>query len=173
MTPKLTGLVMDGENLSLVPYYDTKKILSVGYGRNLESNGLSQEEIKFGKIPEYQLKNMEKLVITKELALLMLRNDLEECEYDMKRYFWFNHLDDVRKDILIDMRFNMGMQSLLGFTEFRKALSVRDYIKAAEEMIDSDWYKEVKSRGKIRVMMMRVGRYLTQQELSKIYQSYK
>lgn len=173
MTQRLQELIRGGENLSLKAYYDSKKILTIGIGRNIEKNGLSQEEIIFGNLKEEQLANMEELVITPELALFMFNNDIEECMSSLKQYFWFNHLDDVRKDILIDMCFNMGLTSLLKFVEFKKALSVKDYNKAAAEMIDSVWYGEVKSRARIRVSMMRLGRYLTKQELSKIYQSYR
>jgi GH24 family phage-related lysozyme (muramidase) len=49
---------------------------------------------------------------------------------------------------LVDMAFNMGLTKLKGFVEMRKGLDANDYAKVAKEAKDSDWFKQVKSRGK-------------------------
>ena len=38
-----------------------------------------------------------------------MRNDIKECETDLHTIFDnFEGLDDIRKNVLIDMRFNLG-----------------------------------------------------------------
>ena len=53
------------------------------------------------------------------------------------------------------MAFNLGLTKLNKFKEMRKALMQNDYNKAADEMIDSNWYKQVKTRGPRTVSLMR------------------
>ncbi len=48
--------------------------------------------------------------------------------------------------VLLDMAFNMGVASLLGFKKTIAALREGDWVTASCEMIDSLWYREVKSR---------------------------
>ena len=56
---------------------------------------------------------------------------------------------------IIDMSFNLGLTKLNKFVKMKKALQRNDYNAAADEMIDSNWYKQVKSRGPRMVKIMR------------------
>ena len=47
------------------------------------------------------------------------------------------------------------MTKLNKFVEMKKGLMNNDYNKAADEMVDSNWYKQVKSRGPRMVQVMR------------------
>lgn len=174
MTPYGIELVEEGEGCSLKAYFDTEDILSIGWGRNLETNGLSESEIKFGKLTSYQLANMESLIITQELANLMLKNDIALAEASLKNYDWFIKLDDLRKDIIVDMAFNMGLSTFLKFKDMISYLKVKDYNSVANEMMDSDWYrKDVKARGIILVKIMRTGVPLSKSERAQIYRDWK
>ena len=55
----------------------------------------------------------------------------------------------------IDMSFNLGLTKLNKFVEMKKALQRNDYNAAADEMVDSNWYKQVKTRGPRMVAIMR------------------
>lgn len=108
---------------------------TIGIGRNLEDRGITREE-----------------------ALFLLRNDIEEIESQLnKRYKWFKSLDYVRQKVLIDMAFNLGMGSLAQFKNMIKAIESKDYVKASEEMKDSAWYRQVGTRAERLVRMMRTG----------------
>ena len=56
---------------------------------------------------------------------------------------------------ILDMSFNLGLTKLNKFVEMKKALQANDYQKAADEMVDSNWYKQVKTRGPRMVDIMR------------------
>jgi len=150
------------EGLRLEPYICPAGYWTIGVGRNLESKGLTGAEQKFifGR-DDYSKQEVIELLkkrgITKDEALFLLANDISECIKDLKRFAWFDQLDDVRAKVVIDMRFNLGAA---GFRKFRKmiaALERDDYDTAADEMVDSAWYHQVGTRARRLVEMMRTG----------------
>lgn len=66
-------------------------------------------------------------------------------------------LDSIRKAVLLDMLFNLGLPRLSKFVKFLQALREKDYDRAAEEMRDSKWFRQVGSRGRELVKMMEIG----------------
>ena len=67
------------------------------------------------------------------------------------------NLDPVRRAVLIDMLYNMGLTRVRRFVLMIKALQNEDWELAAEEMVDSRWYRQTKTRAKELVEMMREG----------------
>ena len=150
------------EGLRLEPYICPAGYWTIGVGRNLESKGLTGAEQKFifGR-DDYNKQEVIELLkkrgISKVEALFLLTNDISECIKDLKRFAWFDQLDDVRAKVVIDMRFNLGAG---GFRQFKKmiaCLEVGDYAGASEQMMDSRWYHQVGDRGKRLVKMMYTG----------------
>ena len=66
-------------------------------------------------------------------------------------------LDSVRRAVLIDMLYNMGLTRVRRFVLMIKALQAEDWERAAQEMVDSRWYRQTKTRAKELVGMMREG----------------
>lgn len=120
------------EGYSEKPYKDTKNKLTIGWGRNLEDRGISQDE-----------------------ANLMLSNDIKLCLRQLSDYDWYVQAIPDVKWALIDMCFNMGLPRLLGFKKMIAALKVKDYTKAAIEALDSKWAQDVPERAKDVAMMIR------------------
>ncbi|XP_060556020.1 probable T4-type lysozyme 1 [Ruditapes philippinarum] len=58
------------------------------------------------------------------------------------------------KEIMVNMAFNLGGR-LKGFKNLAKALEERNWTTAADEMKNSKWYGQVKSRGERLVGRMR------------------
>jgi len=56
---------------------------------------------------------------------------------------------------IVDMAFNLGLTKLNKFKKMKAGLMNNDYQTAADEMVDSNWYKQVKSRGPRMVAVMR------------------
>ncbi|MCP3675461.1 MAG: lysozyme, partial [Gammaproteobacteria bacterium] len=87
------------EGLRLKPYHDTVGVLTVGYGHNLEK------------------------VITRDQAEIWLKEDIEAATYDLICAFPIVlELSEVRKRVLINMTFNMGINRLRGFKKMWRAL---------------------------------------------------
>lgn len=68
---------------------------------------------------------------------------IDECEV-----LWENFSDfpGEVQEILVNMMFNMGRPRLSGFKNFRAALAEGDWDRAADEMVDSRWYRQVGKR---------------------------
>jgi len=110
------------EGLRLEPYKCSEGYLTIGYGRNLETNGISEAEAEF-----------------------MLLNDLLACESELKTEGWYNQLDETRRAVVLNMAFNLGKPKLLKFSKFIGRLSDNDYEGASKEMVTgSDGVSESK-----------------------------
>ena len=116
--------LIDHEGLEKKAYRCPAGKLTVGVGRNLEDKGLTEEE-----------------------ALFLLRNDIAECEDDLRSIFTeYDALDESRKRALIDMRFNLGPSRFRQFKKMIAAVKEKDFSRAADEMKDSNWYRQVGKR---------------------------
>ena len=122
------------EGLRLKPYRCTAGKLTIGVGRNLEDKGISHHE-----------------------ALFLLRNDIAEVTAQLEQFDWFRALGPVRRKVLVDMAFNLGMAGLMGFKQMIEALKRANYEAAADEMVNSRWYRQVGERGRRLEVMMRTG----------------
>jgi len=120
-----------------MPYRCTAGKLTIGVGRNLDDRGISEEE-----------------------AFYLLDNDIADCVTDLQSHLsWFNRLDDVRKAVLVDMCFNLGINRLIGFENMLMATKYGEWDKAADEMLDSRWADQVGSRATELATMMRTGEF--------------
>jgi lysozyme len=108
-------------------YQDTVAKWTCGYGRNASDVGFSEDE-----------------------AELMLVNDLDRVTRELRQALpWFDRLDAVRQDALIDLGFNMGVLTppdtakLLTFTNTLKAFEEGRYKDAAEGFLHSKYAEQV------------------------------
>jgi lysozyme len=122
------------EGLRLKPYRCPAGKLTIGVGRNIEDKG-----------------------ITKEEALFLLENDIRGVTTALERHDWFTKLDDIRKKVVVDMAFNLGVGGFLQFKKLIAALERGDYQAATAEMIDSRWHRQVGQRALRLERMMRTG----------------
>lgn len=109
-------------------YTDSLGYQTIGVGRNVDSRngkGLSEDEI-----------------------IYLLKNDIEECRKALKGYKFYDIQDDIRKDALIEMRFNLGHAGLMRFKNMLLALSVKNYPDAVKEAKNSKWAFQI---GKARL----------------------
>lgn len=124
------------EGLRLSPYSDTVGKTTIGVGRNLDDNGITEAE-----------------------ALLMLDGDIERSERELDRITpWWRQMTDARQRALLDMHFNMGTRSLLTFRNTLAAMERGDYALAADAMLQSKWAGQVKGRAVELAAMMRSGK---------------
>jgi len=135
-------------------YTDTKGKRTIGIGFNLdepsnrkkaESLGLNVQDMLSGK----------KTLSDKEIKLLY-NESIKQAADDANAFLpQAGRQPAVVQKVLIDMAFNLGRTKLNKFENMRAALLEGDYNKAADEMIDSNWYNQVGNRSKRLVEMMR------------------
>ncbi|WP_421868113.1 glycoside hydrolase family protein [Marinobacter adhaerens] len=122
------------EGLRLKPYLDTVGKLTVGYGRNLEDVGISRDEADF-----------------------MLDNDIDQVERQLETVDEYRDLDPVRQTVIANMAFNLGFAGLMGFKNMWAAIARRDWDRAADEMLNSKWARQVGVRAVELSEIMRTG----------------
>lgn len=76
-----------------------------------------------------------------------------EAEYESLGF----ELDPVRRCVVVDMLYNMGIHKFLKLVSLVDALRDRDYERAAGRMEKFLWFRQVGRRGPILVRMMRTG----------------
>ena len=95
--------------------------------------------------PEYG--QPEGTPVSKERINEAFQKDLEDVAIDCKRlYSDFGKLPPVVQEIIGNMLFNLGLKRLAGFKNMQKAVEAGDWKLASEEMKDSKWYRQVKTR---------------------------
>ena len=77
---------------------------------------------------------------------------LADCE---QLYPDFNELPEEVQRIIANMMFNMGRPRLSKFKGMKAGVDARDWDKAADEMVDSRWYRQVTNRAERLVERMR------------------
>jgi len=105
-------------------YEDTEGVMSIGVGYNIDERGLPDHIID-----------------------MLLDETIEESREELDRVFpaWVL-LSPNRQDVLVNMIFNMGGPSFLGFRRMIAALKAFDYDTAAHEMLESRWADQVGAR---------------------------
>lgn len=128
-------LIFD-EGKKLRPYTDTAGKITIGIGRNLTDNGMTDEEVFY-----------------------LYKHDVEEVITSLDRNIpWWNFLDDVRKRVLANMCFNLGIIRLMGFHNALEAMQIGKWDEAADQMLQSSWAGQVGPRAVRLANMMRTGK---------------
>lgn len=121
----------------LLPYKDSVGKLTIGYGRNLDDNGISLAE-----------------------ADALLDHDIDSAIKDLViRYPWVEALDPIRQACLVNMTFNLGIVRLAGFKNTLAAVQRGDYAAAAVGMLESKWASQVGARARRLATQMESGRW--------------
>ena len=77
---------------------------------------------------------------------------LDDCKI---LYSDFDELPEECQHIIANMMFNMGRPRLSKFKGMKRGVDTRDWNTAADEMVDSRWYKQVTKRADRLVARMR------------------
>lgn len=148
------------EGLILKPYKCPAGYWTIGVGRNLEAKGLTREEQckilgQCGLSKADVIEILKERGITKDEALFLLASDVAAVQAALSKHDWYSKLDEVRKKVVVDMAFNLGVDGILKFKKMIAALKRGDYEAATAEMVDSKWHRQVKERAiRLEKMML-------------------
>ena len=106
---------------------------TIGYGFNLEV-GLTEQE-----------------------SDVLLRFKISQLKFILGEYRWYRLLNDVRKGVIINMVYQMGLNGVRQFKKMIAAIEEGDYDKAAIEMMDSKWFSQTEKRANRLINKMRTG----------------
>lgn len=135
MSKTLLERVIEHEGFRSEPYQDTRGVWTIGHGLTY----LTERE-SYG-------------IVSDRLARDRVKLAFEEP--------WLNDLPPVITDVLVEMRFQMGVTGVYGFKRMWAALKEGDFDKAADEMLDSRWHEQTPNRAKALADLVRNARNAT------------
>lgn len=106
----------------------------VGFGRNLNKDGISKEE-----------------------AQHLLKNDIQKVIALVKNFVFFEELSVNRKMVIIDIVFSMGLDYLVSLKEIIKYLEKKEFEKASEDLKKTLWFEQKGYRAKFFIKKMFYG----------------
>lgn len=134
---KLNKLIKEHEGLRLKPYDDSLGRLTIGYGRCLETRGITMAE-----------------------AEAMFATDVAEAVEQAKLLVpgetWIK-MGEERRAVLSEMVFQLGGSGVARFRRMISALENEDWYVASLEMLDSRWHKQTPNRAEELSERMREG----------------
>ena len=140
MSYRLREMLKRHEGVKTHAYKDHLGYVTVGVGRCLDENvglGLADDEIDY-----------------------LLQNDIDRCRKELDtEYEWFDDLDSVRQEALIDLSFNVGQTRLRGFVKALGHMAESNFEEAGNEFYDSKWATQVGDRALEVCQMIKSGEY--------------
>lgn len=82
----------------------------------------------------------------------------KEAELTAALYYYV-HLDEVRKAVLLDMAFNLGTAGLLAFKQTLASIQAGNYVAASVSMLQSRWATQLPVRANRLSQMMATGQW--------------
>ena len=133
MLADMEALLEQQEGFRANPYRDSRGFLTIGFGTNLDAG------------------------ITREQAEALMDCQLAANEAALQAYPWFAGLDEVRRGVIENMSYNLGVGGVLGFTDMIAAIEAKDWPEAAHQMRASDWRVQVGERALVLARIMETG----------------
>ena len=94
--------------------------------------------------------------VTEDRVIEAFNQDVETVLSDCNiLYDDFGDLPEEAQLIIANMMFNLGRPRLSKFKGMKSGVDSRDWNKAADEMVDSAWYRQVTNRAERLVTRMR------------------
>lgn len=135
--PDYYNFIKSSEGCKYIIYKDTMGHKTVGVGHKL--------------LPTDKIKS----VYSEKDVRDFFNKDCESAITIARKHFPnFDSLSDDAKEIVVSLSFNLGSGGISKFKNFKAAIVSKDYRKAASELKDSNWYKQVGLRGKKYVMIL-------------------
>ncbi len=128
---------MDSEGFSPSIYTDKTGHPTIGYGYNLS-------------VYSYEGKRITK-------AYGLLTDILKENHKALLSYEWYKNLDAMRKMVILDLSYNLGLNGLLKFKQFIKAIEDKNYALAVERLQKSPYFNQVKKRASRNMEILKLG----------------
>ena len=117
MYDNIKEMLIKNEGLALNVYKCKNNFLSLGVGRNLEANGISEEE-----------------------AMFMLENDIQRVVANLDKVWevW-RTFPPLAQEVCIDCTFQMGITGWMNFRRTRALMEMGAWLEASEEILRSKY----------------------------------
>lgn len=139
-----------------------KRIREVSTIKDNYSHIKTMKSTKNGIIVGYDY-NISKYGISESVASRIMEKIVRDEREKLEKYDWFNKLDRVRQEAVINLAFNLGVPGLLRFKGTIGYLDRGQYDRAARELLYTSrgsktlYYRQVKGRAKEISEQLRTG----------------
>lgn len=132
MLKEIKDRLIKSEGLALFPYKCSEDYLSLGIGRNIQTNGISEDE-----------------------AMYMLENDIKRVieELDQQWEVWRTFPADAQM-VCVDLVFNLGITGFMRFSRTRYYMENGDWLAASEELLRSKYHIQLPRRSEDNARML-------------------
>ena len=121
---KVVDMLKRHEGLRTFPYNCSQGFLTCGVGRNLDANGISEEEAHY-----------------------LLYNDIKKVQEELtKNWGVWRTFPEKARMVCIDMAFQMGITGFMSFRETRKLMELGKWLEASEEVLRSRYAVQTPNR---------------------------
>jgi lysozyme len=125
------------DDLKIINKHWDKLNITIGYGRNLQTNGINEDEAN-------------------SLLILDISIIQKQLEVSFGREF-FNSFPWYVQNVLIEMVYQLGYQGFSKFKKTIKYLEHKQYTLASKEMLLSKWAEQTPNRAKELSNLMKGG----------------
>lgn len=124
MLKEAKQMLIKHEGIRVHPYKCSEDKLTIGIGRNLEANGISEEE-----------------------AMYLLDNDIDRVIKNLDKIFpaW-KVMPSKARLVCIDMCFQMGITGFMNFRRTRALMEMGAWLEASEELLRSKYAVQTPNR---------------------------
>jgi lysozyme len=85
--------------------------------------------------------------VSSERVVEAFESDIQSVLRDCNiLYSDFDDLPEEAQQVIANMMFNLGRPRLSKFAGMKRGVDARDWNQAADEMVDSNWYRQVTNR---------------------------
>ena len=152
ITNRLIAQLQDDEGFRKMPYFCTAGALTIGYGYNLDENELA--------ISAGQVKLFKQNGISQKTAVNLLIDVLIKREKTLQnRLPWLSKLSPARRDVFMNMAYQLGERGFFNFNRTLAAAQRGDYAACADYMLQSRWALQTPNRAKRLAKQMKTGEY--------------
>ena len=121
---KIKDMLVRHEGLRLHAYKCSEGFLTLGVGRNLDANGISEDE-----------------------AMYMLDNDIKRVTKNLENVWGvYRPFPEKARMVCIDMSFQMGISGFMNFRQTRELMEMGSWLEASEELLRSKYAIQTPSR---------------------------
>ena len=133
--------------------YMSDNIPHIGVGHNIVGRELADETLEFLGIEDEE--DLLTATLSEQQIDYLFQKDLDIAMRDVANVIGlniFNALSDTRKEVVVDMSFNLGINKFKRFKDMISNLQAGDFAKAADEILDSKAARDPKTKSRYEAL---------------------
>lgn len=155
MMNKIIEILIEHEGIHLKPYLDSKGVTTIGIG-TAETRGLYEDEkLLLGVESIHELTEIDK-----KTAIWLASNEVCVILNKLEKLDWYRKLPEYIQLAITELCYNFGISGFMNFTKTIQYLKEGKYEDAGIELLDSNYFKDVKGRALRIAILISTGKLI-------------